>query len=804
MNPLRKNQEDAMHYFKKHYYENKETRGILSMCCGSGKTRTFYEIMKYCFEQNEKLCIYATSRILLVENVIQEILEYLYLESIIPQKIHFKVEDICIMVKVSNFNILRIIKELTKKLSNIEKFNKAHFKNFCNNFDETNTKKNNCISFVDASSRKHFECIINCELQKNKKFIFVTTYESLVKIYDTISTTPDLIVCDESHHLVSDNNKLTNKVIDPTINITTIHANKYLFMTATPLTILQSTNITTKIYSMENEEIFGKCFYEYTFYDGIKDKCIVNFDVLCYDKLIVSNNTPTSNFEKQTMYFNVVIEQLLTTIKEFNLKRTIVYVSNQTKAEQLKKIGETALNSNYNNVQMRCVISEQSHIIKIDNIEWFKKPDYIGSKILISVNIFDEGIDIPMCDSVLFAEARHSETQIVQNIGRALRLHHTKQIAYVIIPVYFEEINNENNDRSNNFNEIFNICEKLRRPTGNTYKRKYIGSVNERTEKNANNCSQSNKEYFKQEEYYNNEYRPNIQGISITKVHLNSQHDLYDNNIIFQDNNEDYNKYKKHIQQKGLIHLYELKLFIAETKTIQQSPPHEIFKESFISYGDLLHNETNTYDESVEYLQNDTRLRNYIDNIKSSYDWEKYHTNLLTTLFNNMHQDINECVLSKFLKLPVFPKKYYSNVWKNWSKYLTIELEENAGVPKHKHKPSYTSRVNENFNQLPKYYSAPIRSENILPVVSYIKKYYELNNLEFTGMAKFNINNKCNYFNLYFKNKHIFTINNTGKIIYTPHNFTETTFTPTSTQLNKNRNFDIKGIDIIDIFNNLI
>ena len=144
------------------------------------------------------------------------------------------------------------------------------------------------------------------------------------------------------------------------------------------------------------------------------------------------------------MYFNVVIEQLLTTIKEYNLKRTIVYVSNQTKAEQLKKIGETALNSNYNNVQMRCVISEQSHIVKIDNIEWFKNTvDYIGSKILISVNIFDEGIDIPMCDSVLFAEARHSETQIVQNIGRALRLHHTKQIAYVIIPVYFEEINND-------------------------------------------------------------------------------------------------------------------------------------------------------------------------------------------------------------------------------------------------------------------------------------------------------------------------------------------------------------------------
>jgi superfamily II DNA or RNA helicase len=41
MNNIRVNQLEALLYFKKHYYENNQTRGLLSMCCGSGKNQLF-------------------------------------------------------------------------------------------------------------------------------------------------------------------------------------------------------------------------------------------------------------------------------------------------------------------------------------------------------------------------------------------------------------------------------------------------------------------------------------------------------------------------------------------------------------------------------------------------------------------------------------------------------------------------------------------------------------------------------------------------------------------------------------------
>ena len=41
------------------------------MCCGSGKTFTFYNIMKKCIEKGEKIFIYSTSRILLVSEIVK-------------------------------------------------------------------------------------------------------------------------------------------------------------------------------------------------------------------------------------------------------------------------------------------------------------------------------------------------------------------------------------------------------------------------------------------------------------------------------------------------------------------------------------------------------------------------------------------------------------------------------------------------------------------------------------------------------------------------------------------------------------
>lgn len=833
MNPLRKNQEEALHYFKEHYYENKETRGILSMCCGSGKTRTFYEIMKYCFSQNEKLCIYTTSRILLVENAVQEILEYLYLENR-----EDKIKDFCIMVKVSNFNIENITTNIYEKLKKEDKlrdrdetkkhFNKYFLKNQIQTLVVTLGVSSNTYEISDDYDQNNI--VINSHIGKNKNILIITTYDSLVKMY--IETIPDLIICDESHHLVSDNNKLTNKIIDKNL-LKTINPNKYLFMTATPVTITKTNENSpiTKIYSMENENIFGKCFYEYTFYDGIQDKCIVPFDILVCDKLILKNNNPTTDIEKQNIYFNVVIEQMLKSIIMFNLKRTIVYISNKAKAKKMKDMVSKIIcnNNDYKFFEVDFIISE--HLPKEEDpreprdiINSFKKVDD-KKWILITVRIFDEGMDIPICDSVLFAEPRHSETQIVQNIGRALRMHINKTKAYVILPVYVPKNIDEKNTLEG-FSDILNICNRLLSPNiTKMYERKYSGYVNERyetkkettpqtTTKNDNNDNKAGEKDIL--------YPSNIQDISITKLKFEIKINEPHQNYVFQDNNDDYYKYKTIVQlnKYRIRSLYDLQLFNIETKIIQEgTTPHELFRETFISYGDLLYNKTNSYETSVKYLNGetndtDTILRDYINSKIREYcnwtscDWENYHKKILSNLFYNINIDDTTRQLSQtpnFLNLPVYPKKYYSNVWRNWSNYLNVNLKEDEKTHTNKNNPSYTSRANENFNQLPKtsWSPIPITSESILELLNYIKKYYNLNNVELKGFINDNIRGDCKYIYLYFENELIYTINITGEINYLPHNFKNTSFTPTPTQFNKNRSLQIKGIDVINVFNNI-
>jgi superfamily II DNA or RNA helicase len=51
MQKLRDCQKQAIYNFNKYFYidnDGENDRGIISMCCGSGKTRTMYEIIKLC------------------------------------------------------------------------------------------------------------------------------------------------------------------------------------------------------------------------------------------------------------------------------------------------------------------------------------------------------------------------------------------------------------------------------------------------------------------------------------------------------------------------------------------------------------------------------------------------------------------------------------------------------------------------------------------------------------------------------------------------------------------------------------
>jgi predicted helicase len=58
--------------------------------------------------------------------------------------------------------------------------------------------------------------------------------------------------------------------------------------------------------------------------------------------------------------------------------------------------------------------------------------------LLANARCLGEGIDVPALDGVAFIDPRRSEVDIVQAVGRAIRLAEAKTIGTIVIPVFIE------------------------------------------------------------------------------------------------------------------------------------------------------------------------------------------------------------------------------------------------------------------------------------------------------------------------------------------------------------------------------
>lgn len=70
---------------------------------------------------------------------------------------------------------------------------------------------------------------------------------------------------------------------------------------------------------------------------------------------------------------------------------------------------------------------------RIDIIDQFENGTV---RMLVTVRVLREGVDIPCADTCMFVEGRGSRIEIIQCVGRALRLYKNKPLAHVILPCF--------------------------------------------------------------------------------------------------------------------------------------------------------------------------------------------------------------------------------------------------------------------------------------------------------------------------------------------------------------------------------
>ena len=83
--------------------------------------------------------------------------------------------------------------------------------------------------------------------------------------------------------------------------------------------------------------------------------------------------------------------------------------------------------------------------------------------LLSNARCLSEGVDVPALDGVVFIDPRSSEIDIIQSVGRAIRLSENKTIGTIVIPVFIEQTDNaEEALEASDFKPIWDVLEALK------------------------------------------------------------------------------------------------------------------------------------------------------------------------------------------------------------------------------------------------------------------------------------------------------------------------------------------------------
>ena len=314
-----------------------------------------------------------------------------------------------------------------------------------------------------------------------RKVIF-STYQSsrkIAEVFKVANLKPiDLIIADEAHRCAGKPDSAYSTVLDND----QIPANKRLFMTATPRTYTSQFKKKTAdsgvtMISMDNKQIFGPELHKLTFGEAIKKGLLSDYQVVVIG---VDNPNYSSMITKRTLVETETDIQsdaqsfashigLAKAIKKYDLKRVISFHSRVSAARDFAhKLPEIIdwmpsearpdgeLLTNY--VSGAMPTDERNRNLKaLGNIT--DEQRYI----LSNARCLSEGVDVPALDGVAFIDPRNSEIDIVQAVGRAIRLSKVKTLGTIIIPIFIG--NHEDPDEvlnSSPFKKVWAVVNALR------------------------------------------------------------------------------------------------------------------------------------------------------------------------------------------------------------------------------------------------------------------------------------------------------------------------------------------------------
>ncbi|SON61726.1 Putative DNA repair helicase RadD [Mycobacterium simulans] len=294
-------------------------------------------------------------------------------------------------------------------------------------------------------------------LRRSGPRVVFATYQSSPRVAKALThgDVPgfDLAIADEAHRCAGRTSSDFGTILDSSL----IPARRRLFMTATPRyftgrVVREAAEADFEVASMNDEVAFGPVFHKLGFAEAIERELLTSYQVV-----VVGVDDATYRGWAQRGQFVTIDGQevrdartlagqigIAKAMNRYDLRRVITFHSRVKSAEQFaRSLPEViawmpAEQQPAGQLWTAHASGEMTARQRQVRLHRLGKIGQGERGLLANARCLSEGVDVPTLDGVAFIDPRRSEVDIVQAVGRAIRLAPDKTVGTIVIPVFID------------------------------------------------------------------------------------------------------------------------------------------------------------------------------------------------------------------------------------------------------------------------------------------------------------------------------------------------------------------------------
>jgi len=208
-----------------------------------------------------------------------------------------------------------------------------------------------------------------------------------------------------------------------------------------------------KIFDMDDEEIFGPKFFEYSFRKAIEEGYLSNYRIVAmeldkkvvqkelYEYLISEGSLNIDETTKLVGLGRLIKGEVYNedgNPLDLKIKSGIVFTNRVEKSKQIAEEFSRIFQEYFKTTppaEVKHIDGNMSAFEKSNRIKWLKDGDDNKAHILTNAKVLTEGIDVPALDFVAFLDPKESIVDIIQAVGRVIRKAEGKEFGLIFIPL---------------------------------------------------------------------------------------------------------------------------------------------------------------------------------------------------------------------------------------------------------------------------------------------------------------------------------------------------------------------------------